>query len=236
VTDSLLSRRALVTGAAAAGVATLAATATATAAAPASASPPTVRTGAEALARLLAGNLRFRTGRARHPRQSPADVRRLAAGQDPFVVVLGCADSRVAPEVLFDQGLGDVFDDRVAGNAVDPIVLGSMEYAVAEFAPPLLMVLGHERCGAVAATVEAVEHGTTPPGNIAAVVEALRPPVEAALHLPGDPVENGVRANVRHQIREMLGRSAIIRAALDAGTLAVVGARYDLDHARVTLV
>jgi carbonic anhydrase len=231
--DTLLSRRALVTGTTAAGIATVTGVA---AAAPALAAEPTPGTAGAALARLLAGNLRFRTGRARHPRQSPADVRRLAAGQDPFVIVLGCADSRVAPEILFDQGLGDIFDDRVAGNVVDPIVLGSIEYAVAEFAPPLLLVLGHERCGAVAATVEALEHGTTPPGSIAAVVEALRAPVESVLHEPGDVVDAAVRANVRHQVAQLFARSAIIRDAHAAGSLAVLGARYDLDHARVTLV
>jgi carbonic anhydrase len=99
--------------------------------------------------------------------------------------------------VLFDRGL---FDDRVAGNAVDPLVLGGIEYAVLEFAPPLLLVLGHERCGAVAAAVEALERGTTPPGHVAAVVEALREPVESVRHEPGDRVENAVRANI-HQVR-----------------------------------
>lgn len=226
-------RRAVLAGAAAAGLGLAAAT-PAAAHPPASVEPPA--TPAAALARLLDGNRRFRAGRARHPRQDPGDIRRLAAGQDPFVVVLGCADSRVPAEILFDQGLGDVFDNRVAGNIVDPAVTGSIEYAVAEFAPPLIVVLGHERCGAVVATIETIEHGGTPPGSIGALVDAIRPAVEPVLHDPGDPVENGVRANVRYQVARLLAGSPIVRAARDAGTLAVVGARYDLDTAAVTLV
>lgn len=200
------------------------------------AADPAPTTPTAAVARLLAGNLRFRTGRARHPRQGRDDLRRLAAGQDPFVIVLACADSRVPVEVLFDQGLGDVFDNRVAGNVVDPAVTGSIEYAVAEFAPPLIVVLGHERCGAVVATVETLEHHTTPPGSIGALVDAIAPAVAPVLDDPGDPVENGVRANVRHQVAQLRARSAIVRDAEAAGTLAVVGARYDLDSAAVTLL
>ncbi|GAA1894500.1 carbonic anhydrase [Asanoa iriomotensis] len=218
------------------GVAGVAAGLGAVAATPAAASVPTPDSPGAALAAVLAGNARFRSGHPRHPHQTIADVHRLAAGQDPFVIVLGCADSRVSPEVLFDQGLGDIFDNRVAGNIVDEVVTGSIEYAVAEFAPPLLVVLGHERCGAVAATVESIESGTTPPGSIAAVVDALRPAVEPVLHAPGDTVENAVRANVRYQVAQLLGRSAIIRDAVAARALRVVGARYDLDTAAVTLL
>jgi carbonic anhydrase len=191
---------------------------------------------ADPLERLLAGNRRFRAGRARHPRQSPADVRRLASGQRPFVVVLGCADSRVSPEVLFDQGLGDVFGNRVAGNVVDPVVLGSIEYAVAELTPALLLVLGHERCGAVTAAVSALSTGRSAPGSIGAIVEALRPAVEATRDQPGDQVENAVRANVRHQASLLTAQSTIVRSAVAAGTLRVVGARYDLDTATVAVL
>jgi len=235
----LSRRRALLTGVAVAGVAAGLGGAAPAAAGPTGAgtTPPAAPDSpAAALARILAGNARFRTGHARHPHQTVADVHRLAAGQHPFVIVLGCADSRVSPEVLFDQGLGDIFDNRVAGTIVDDVVTGSIEYAVAEFASPLLVVLGHERCGAVAATVESIEHGTTPPGSIAAVVAALRPAVEPVLGQPGDPVENGVRANVRYQVAQLLDRSAIIRDAVAAHALRVVGARYDLDTAAVTLL
>ncbi|MDG4824222.1 carbonic anhydrase [Asanoa sp. WMMD1127] len=229
----VLSRRGVLAGMGAVGVA---AGLAGVAAAPAVAAAATPTTPGAALASLLAGNARFRSGHGRHPHQTIADVHRLAAGQDPFVIVLGCADSRVSPEVLFDQGLGDIFDNRVAGNIVDPVVTGSIEYAVAEFASPLLVVLGHERCGAVAATVESLESGTTPPGSIGAIVEALRPAVEPVLHEPGDTVENAVRANVRYQVRRLVAGSAIVRDAIAARTLRVVGARYDLDTAAVSLL
>lgn len=217
-----------------AGAGLLAAPGAAHAAAPSPARPE-VTSPERALARLLAGNRRFIAGRARHPHQTARDLHDVAAGQHPFAVLLGCADSRVAPELLFDQGLGDIFDNRVAGNIVDDLLLGSMEYAVAEFAPPLLVVLGHERCGAVAATLEAVESGEPAPGHIGVIVEALRPIVEPFTH-EQNAVELAVNANVRAQAAAVVARSSIIRAQVEARRLAVVGARYDLDTGAVTLV
>ncbi|MGI5144960.1 carbonic anhydrase [Plantactinospora sp. CA-294935] len=189
-----------------------------------------------AVARLLDGNRRFVQGRGRHPHQSPRYIRDLADGQDPFAIVVGCADSRVPPEVLFDQGLGDLFDNRVAGNIVDTLMLGSIEYAVEHFAPPVLLVLGHERCGAVSAAVQTIESGGTAPGAIQAIVEALRPVVEPLLGGPGDVVEASVRANVLAQARHLAEASENIGEKVHAGELAIVGARYDLDNGRVTLV
>lgn len=189
----------------------------------------------EALAALLAGNRRFAAGHPRHPHQTLARVRDTATGQHPFVVVLGCADSRVAPEVLFDQGVGDVFDNRVAGNIVDDLLLGSIEYAVEEFAPPLIVVLGHERCGAVSATLNAVRAGSSAPGHIAAIVEALRPIVTPYAG-DADGVEAAVRANVRAQAQALVETSDIVRESVEAGHTAVVGARYDLETGLVTLV
>jgi carbonic anhydrase len=207
-----------------------------TAASAATATEPTPETPAAALNRLLAGNHRFITGHARHPHQSLRRLHDLAAGQDPFVITLGCADSRVAPEVLFDQGLGDIFDNRVAGNIVDDLLFGSIEYAVEHFAPPLLLVLGHERCGAVSATVEVIENGGTAPGHIGAIVEALRPILTPVLEQSGDKVDNGVVANIQAQARALVDGSDIVREKVEAGELAVVGARYDLDTGKVTLV
>ena len=189
-----------------------------------------------ALARLLTGNRRFASGRARHPHQSPRDLRELASGQDPFAIVLGCADSRVSPELLFDQGLGDLFDNRVAGNIVTDLLLGSIEYAVEHFNPPLLMVLGHERCGAVSATIETIENGGTAPGHIGAIVDALRPIIEPVLHEPGDKVENSVQANIRAQVATLEERSDIVQERVEAGALAVIAARYDLDTGRVFII
>ncbi|TDB77913.1 carbonic anhydrase [Micromonospora sp. KC721] len=222
----------------AASGAVVAAGATVVAAGPAVAAhaDSTAPTPTQALRRLLYGNELFASGHGRHPHQSLEDVRRLAAGQHPFANILGCADSRVPPEVIFDQGLGDLFDNRVAGNVADDLLLGSIEFGVEELGTPLIVVLGHERCGAITATINAIRTGAPVPGHIAAVVDALRPVVEPVLSQPGDPVENGVQANVRAQVRALVDRSHIIAERVHAGTLQVVGARYDLDTARVTLV
>ncbi|MEO3748393.1 carbonic anhydrase [Plantactinospora sp. B5E13] len=206
---------------------------------PAAAQPPadaTPTTPTQAIRRLLDGNRRFVNGRSRHPHQSPRDVRNLADGQDPFAIIVGCADSRVSPEVLFDQGLGDLFDNRVAGNIVDTIMMGSIEYAVEHFVPPVLLVLGHERCGAVSAAVETIESGGHAPGSIGAIVEALRPVVEPLIGSSGDVVEAGVRANVLAQVAHLTAASEIIAERVHSGEMAVVGARYDLDQGLVTLL
>jgi carbonic anhydrase len=231
-----LSRRSLLLtgGAAALGAGLL------TGAAPASASRPRTEepaaTPAAALARLLAGNRRFVSGHARHPHQTLADLHEVAAGQHPFAITIGCADSRVSPEFLFDQGLGDLFDNRVAGNIVDDLLLGSIEFAVEEFGSPLVVVLGHERCGAVSATIDAIESGAGAPGHIGTIVDALRPIVEPELSRPGDVVDNAVRANIRAQAAQLTARSELLAGHVRAGELRIVGARYDLDTGRVTLV
>ncbi|MEV6304463.1 carbonic anhydrase [Actinoplanes sp. NPDC051861] len=227
--ESSLRRRALLTaGGAVAGSLALAGSASA---APA----PTPDTPYAAVKALLAGNKRFAAGHARHPHQTPERVREVAAGQHPFVIVLGCADSRVAPEIVFDQGIGDVFDDRVAGNIVDDLHLGSIEYALEEFAPPLVLVLGHERCGAVAATLDVIRTGGTAPGHIADIVEALRPIVTPFVNSP-DAVELAVRANIRAQAAALLEQSDIIREKVEHGETLVAGARYDLDTGLVQLI
>jgi carbonic anhydrase len=229
----LVSRRSLFV---ATGAAAMSASAASASAAPAHQSPGAPQTPAAALERLLAGNRQFVAGRAKHPRQTPQTVRDLAAAQDPFAIVLGCADSRVSPELVFDQGLGDLFDNRVAGNIVDDLLLGSIEYAVEHFAPPVLIVLGHERCGAVTAAIQTIESGGTAPGHIGAIVEALRPIMEPVLHSTGDRIENGVVANIRAQSAALVSRSEIVREQVEAGALVVVGGRYDLDTGRVTRI
>ena len=152
------------------------------------------------------------------------------------MITVGCADSRVSPELLFDQGLGDIFDNRVAGNIVDELLLGSVEFAVEEFHSPLIVVLGHERCGAITATIDAIGTGGAAPGHIGVIVDALRPIVEPVLDRPGDPVENAVRANVRAQAARLVRDSELIAGHVAAGELRIVGARYDLDTGRVILV
>jgi carbonic anhydrase len=203
------------------------------------ASPPADRpvdSPADALARLLAGNRRFVAGHARHPHQSLKDLHELAKGQHPFCITVGCADSRVSPELLFDQGLGDVFDNRVAGNIVDDLLLGSIEFAVEEFGSPLIVILGHERCGAINATIDAIRTGGTAPGHIGTIVDALKPIIEPVLSQPGDVVDNAVRANIHAQAAQLIGRSELIAEHVAAGELRIIGARYDLDDGRVTLV
>ncbi|GAA2475340.1 carbonic anhydrase [Winogradskya humida] len=230
-----LSRRSLLLsgGAAALGAAGLLTGATPAGAA--AAEDPAV-TPTAALGRLLAGNRRFVAGHARHPHQGLQDLHDLATGQHPFAITIGCADSRVSPEVLFDQGLGDIFDNRVAGNIVDDLLLGSIEFAVEEFGSPLIVVLGHERCGAINATINAITSGGTAPGHIGAIVDALRPIVEPVLSHPGDVIDNAVRANIEAQAAELVRRSALIAEHIAAGQVRVVGARYDLDNGHVTLL
>jgi carbonic anhydrase len=185
----------------------------------------------EALKRLMEGNQRFTGHHLEHPDQSEERVKELTQAQHPFVTVLSCADSRVTAEIIFDQGLGDIFDVRVAGNIATPAVMGSIEYAVELLETPLLMVLGHERCGAVTA---AVEHGELP-GDIGTFVAAILPAVERVKDMPGDRVDNAVTANVRYQMEQVL-RSQLVRDRQRSGQLQVVGARYDLDSGAVTLV
>jgi carbonic anhydrase len=184
-----------------------------------------------ALEKLMMGNQRFVQHQPQHPDQSQQRLQEVARSQHPFATILSCADSRVPGEIVFDQGIGDLFDIRVAGNIATPEVLGSIEYAVALLKTPLLMVLGHERCGAVTA---AVQQGILP-GEIGSLVKAILPVVDRAKAMGGDPVENAVVANVQYQIQQLL-RSQILRDRQADNTLKIVGGRYDLDTGRVTLL
>jgi carbonic anhydrase len=155
----------------------------------------------------------------------------VAQSQHPFATVLSCADSRVPVEIVFDQGIGDIFDVRIAGNIATPEALGSIEYAISLLDTPLLMVLGHERCGAVTAAVQ----NEPLPGKIGTFVNAILPAVEQVKDLPGDAVDNAVIANVRYQIQQ-LQRSSLLAERLQSGRLKLVGGRYDLDTGAVTLI
>jgi carbonic anhydrase len=198
--------------------------------------PDTV-TGDVALQRLLDGNRRYVAGQPQYPHQSPDRRAEVASGQQPFAFVLGCYDSRVSHELVFDQGLGDLFSSRVAAGLLDDAVLGGIEFGVDEFDVPLLLVLGHQRCGAIAATVEALHSGATPAGMIGSVVEALRPAVELAEAHPasGDLVDDAVRANVILAVAR-LGASSVLAARLEAGTLKLVGGYYSLDTGAVEII
>jgi carbonic anhydrase len=185
----------------------------------------------EALKRLAEGNERFVHGTAVHPDQTVARRRALREGQHPFAAILSCADSRVSPELLFDQGLGDLFVVRSAGQVVDHAVLGSLQYGVAELATPLLVVLGHSRCGAVKATVEAVEKHAKPSGtDIDALVAAIRPSVEEAEEL-GATEKNilGISIDMNvERIVEQLKTAPVLAAAAKTRKVKIVGATYDI--------
>ena len=152
-----------------------------------------------ALARLKEGNDRFVAGRMIRPEQSPETRIRLSTGQKPFAVVVTCSDSRLPPEVIFDQGLGDLFVVRVAGNVVDEVGLGSIEYAIEHLHTPLIVVLGHEKCGAVSATLDALQPPyDRPHGAIESIVDGITPAVREALTQQGDLLKNAILANIAH--------------------------------------
>lgn len=185
-----------------------------------------------ALKRMMDGNQRFVQQKGKHPDQSRERIKEVAQAQHPFATLLTCADSRVAPEILFDEGIGDLFDIRVAGNIVTPEVLGSLEYAVAILSTPVIMVLGHERCGAVTAAVQ----GERLPGYIGSFVKAIKPAIARTKDKSGDPVDNAVIANVEYQIEKLKRSSKILSDRLLDGKLRIVGGRYDLDTGEVTLI
>lgn len=186
----------------------------------------------ESQRRLKDGNERFVAGT---PTQTTKDSRRRAEGaqgQKPFAIIVSCSDSRVGPEVVFDQGLGDLFVVRSAGHVVDDVGLGSIEYAVEHLGASLILVLGHERCGAVAATVA----GGKPHGHVSAIVKAIKPAVAKTKGQPGDAVDNAVRAQVLEVVSQLQNAGPVLAARVKAGKLKVAGARYDLDSGRVEVV
>jgi carbonic anhydrase len=193
----------------------------------------------EALRELLAGNERFAKGRPSHSRRMPNDFSALAEGQFPAAVIVGCADSRVAPEILFDVGLGDLFVVRVAGNVVGgagPVVKGSIEYAVAELNVRLIMVLGHTGCGAVKAAIKHIDAKDALPGAINDLVELIKPAVVKSKAAAGDPLDNAIRANVAIGVERLKGLQPIMAGPVNEGKVKVVGAIYDLRSGKVTMV
>lgn len=188
-----------------------------------------------ALEQLLAGNERFAANMAQDPNHSSARRMMVAGGQQPFATIFSCVDSRVPPEIVFDRGLGDLFVIRTAGHVIDNAVLGSLEFGVAELGIPLLMVMGHEKCGAVNATIEAIEKQMPAPAQIGTLVEAITPAVEAAHGQSGDLLDNAIQANTRLVV-EQLVNTPILSAAVANGQLLIVGGRYDLDTGKVEMV
>lgn len=182
------------------------------------------------LAELSAGNAHHVAHRYRHPHATAERQRQLASGQNPHAEILSCSDSRVPPELIFDQGLGDLFVVRVAGNVASDTEVGSLEYGAEHLHVPLLVVLGHQGCGAVTAAVE----GGGAEGHLGALVNLLRPAIEKTRGLPGDAVENAVKANVEMVVKQLRTSTPVLAELVSQGKLKVVGAVYSLDTGKVT--
>jgi carbonic anhydrase len=194
-------------------------------------------TADSALKALVEGNARYVANQMTGTKRAdPARRAELAKGQKPYAIILSCSDSRLPPEIIFDKGLGELFVVRVAGNIPDPVVLGSIEYAAEHLGSPLVVVLGHERCGAVTATVDA--KGSVH-GNIGAIVKTIQPAVGKAKRTCASQekpelVECAIQANIE-QGREMLtSKSKVLKELVEKGKLRIVGGKYDLDDGKVT--
>ncbi len=188
-----------------------------------------------ALHRLREGNERYVKGETRrhdfrHEREA------LSKGQNPFAAVLSCADSRIAPEYCFDTARGDLFVCRVAGNFASDEMVASLEYAVAVLNTPLILVLGHEACGAVDATIKSIKDGTTLPGHLPSLVDALRPAVEAVQNKPGDLLTNAIRSNVALNVDKLKSAGPILKSSVDDKKIRVVGGIYELRTGRLELL
>jgi len=182
-----------------------------------------------ALARLTAGNARFVAGATTHPDQTAERRVEVAKGQHPYAIILTCADSRLSPEILFDEGIGDLFVIRNAGNLLDDHVLGSIEYAIEHLHATLVVVLGHTKCGAVSAAVA----GGEAPGHIKSIIESLEPAVAMAKKKPGDPVDNTVRIAAKLSAAALAQAEPIVGEAVKTGQVQVVAARYDIATGQV---
>ncbi|MBH8572763.1 carbonic anhydrase [Nostocaceae cyanobacterium CENA369] len=185
----------------------------------------------KALQELMDGNDRFVKTKRRNPNQSLTRLHEIAKGQKPFASILGCADSRVPSEIVFDQGLGDLFVCRIAGNIATPQQVGSLEFGSLILGSKLILVLGHERCGAV----EAALKGGSVPGRIGSLIDAIKPNLENPKQKSGDRLENACKSNILAQI-EILKSSSVLSELIKAEKLKIVGGYYDLDTGRVSPV
>ena len=190
--------------------------------------------GEQALQKLIEGNARFASGNLTHPDQSADRLSELVSGQHPFAIVVGCSDSRVAPEVVFDQGLGDIFVIRTAGEVMDNVTLASIEYAVEHLSVPLVVVLGHDSCGAVTAVLS----GGEVPGHLGSLVDYILPAVDEAKAAGSEEqlLNNSIDNNVKNIVEELSTSEPIQSEAVEEGKLTVVGARYHLDSGIVEIL
>ena len=192
---------------------------------------PETRTPADVWREMVRGNERFVRGEPLHPRQDVERRTELSLGQAPHAALFGCSDSRLSAEIIFDKGLGDLFVVRNAGQVISESVVGSLEYAVSVLKVPLIVVLGHDACGAVSAAIDSVQPNATPlPPHIASLTDKIVPAVRRAAVIANgnpDPIDVG-REHLRDTIAELIASSELISDAIAAGTLAVVGANYRL--------
>jgi carbonic anhydrase len=234
------SRRHILTAGLAAGIATTVAGCSTSQPTPQSApgtAPPTgapVANGNEALERLQAGNARFVAAQEQQLDEGIARRIAVSRGQHPFATILGCVDSRVPIELVFDQGLGDLVVVRSAGGALDQSVIGSIEFGIAELHTPLLVVLGHQRCGALDATIKALNHPTAHPGDLDYLVDTLAPAVRQITGKPGDRLTNAIHANTGLVLTK-LRQSPVIGPLEKSGKVKLVAAYYELDTGKVVL-
>jgi carbonic anhydrase len=185
---------------------------------------------------LKEGNERFVAGEPEHPSQSVEHRASLAEGQKPTAVIFGCADSRVAAELIFDQGLGDVFVVRTAGQAIDSAVLGSIEYAITALNVPLIVVLGHSSCGAVKATIGAIDEGAIPGGFVRDVVERVMPSILAGRRDGLSRADEFEARHVTETLKQLVSRSSAIAERVEAGAVALAGVTYQLAEGKANLV
>lgn len=178
-----------------------------------------------AIQKLKGGNRRFEQSRSIHPRQDPALIKHLSDGQSPFATIVGCSDSRVSGEILFDQGFGDLFVARTAGQVMAAATYGTIEYAYLMLSTKLVVVLGHSDCGAVGAAIKRPE---SPPGHIVTLINAIKPAALAVEKMQGDMTENAVRKNVINQVNELRQLESVLSRAYEKGDLLIVGAVYNL--------
>jgi len=187
----------------------------------------------EAISKLKEGNGRYTGGSLRHPGQTAERRTELANTQHPFATIISCSDSRVPPEIVFDQGLGDLFIVRVAGNVINDEGLGSVEYSVDHLGTRLILVLGHQSCGAVKAARETIAAKGKAPGHIQSLVTAIKPAVEAT---GKDDLETTIKANVKNVVQVLRSSTPILKAEVDSGKIQVVGGYYSLDTGAVTFL
>jgi carbonic anhydrase len=186
----------------------------------------------DAILKLLEGNKRFVDSKPAHPNQTAERRAEVLKGQAPFAVIVGCSDSRIPPEIIFDQGLGDLFIIRTAGNIVDDITLGSIEYAVDHLGTNLVVVLGHGKCGAVSATVQ----GGEAHGHIADIVKVIAPAVEKAKGRSGDVTDNAIKANIELVVNRIASSGPILSDLVNNGKLKITGAYYNIESGIVEII